>query len=261
MKIGLKLWSTNDYYLPAVQELLSKQIFDYIELFVVPGSFSKCISIWKDVSVPYILHAPHSLQGLNLSLQTSQDLNERHCEEVRQYTKSLRPQNVIFHPGMQGTVDETIRQINLLKKDFPDVFKIALIENKPKIGLNNENCVGSSPSEIDRIMKGTNIGFCLDFGHASCYAASAKIDYYEVLGNFRAFSPMVFHLSDGRANSIYDGHLHFGSGNYDLRKILSFLPKEIDPYITLETEKSSKVTLDDFVEDASFVKRLLHETS
>jgi sugar phosphate isomerase/epimerase len=261
MKIGLKLWSTNDYYVPAIHDLLEKKIFDYIELFIVPGSFAEYVSVWKDFPVPFILHAPHSAQGLNFSLHTSQDLNRKHCEEVQNYIGSLFPKYVIFHPGSQGSSDETIRQITLFRKDFPDVFKIALIENKPKIGLNNENCVGASPMEIDRIMKEANVGFCLDFGHASCYAAAAEIDYYEVLRNFLAFSPTVFHLSDGRSNSIYDGHLHFGSGDHDLRKIISLISKKIDSCITLETEKSSKENLDDFVEDVNFVKRLLNETN
>lgn len=261
MKIGLKLWSTNDYYVPSIHNLWGKKIFDYIELFIVPGSFSRYASIWKNIPVPYILHAPHSAQGLNFSIQNLQDSNRRHCEEIQRYAQSLRPQYVIFHPGVQGAVEETIRQINFFKNDFSDIFGTALIENKPKIGLNDEKCIGASPMEIDTIIKNTRLGFCLDFGHALCYAAAAEIDCFEVLRDFLAFSPAVFHLSDGHTNSVFDGHLHFGSGDYDLRRIVSPISTRTDSYITLETEKSSKENLDDFIKDANFLKRLLHETN
>ena len=67
MKIGLKLWSTNtDHYLREAKRLYADRIFDYIELYMVPGSLNTHIS-WKDLCIPFIVHAPHSAHGINLA--------------------------------------------------------------------------------------------------------------------------------------------------------------------------------------------------
>ena len=41
MKLGLKLWSTNDKYRECATGLYSQGAFDYIELMVVPGSMAE----------------------------------------------------------------------------------------------------------------------------------------------------------------------------------------------------------------------------
>ncbi len=57
---------------------------------------------------------------------------------------------------------------------YADIFKIALIENKPAIGLSSERCICSSPEEISEILRSMQIGFCYDIGHSMCFAKSAN---------------------------------------------------------------------------------------
>ncbi len=38
MKYGLKLWSTNDYYISEAIRLYKEGFYNYIELFIVPDS-------------------------------------------------------------------------------------------------------------------------------------------------------------------------------------------------------------------------------
>jgi sugar phosphate isomerase/epimerase len=50
-----------------------------------------------------------------------------------------------------------------------------------------------------------------------------------------------------KINSEKDKHLNLGSGSYDLDEIIKLLPK--DKRVSIETEKTSKDNLDDFIED------------
>ena len=138
-KIGLKLWSTNSNLVPPSVDLFQKGFFDYIELYVVPGSAINHLNSWKHIFIPIILHAPHSYSGLNLSLSDRENQNKEIISEVDNFRHTLTPEKIIFHPGIEGSITETIRQIGFFKKKFPELFNIAIVENKPKVGLGGRN--------------------------------------------------------------------------------------------------------------------------
>lgn len=253
--IGLKLHSTNIALIPDALRLKKEKFFDYIELFVVPGSKKNSLEQWKEKKLSYILHAPHSYSGLNLSLGSCESENRLLIEEVDYFRIALKPAKIIFHPGIQGSTHETIRQILLFKRDYPELFDLAIIENKPKIGLKTEVCVGSSPEEIEKIMAETGIGFCLDIGHAIYYSAWAGLKYEEVIDKFLKNSPSIYHLSDGDVNSQTDLHLNFGEGNFELAWILQKIPT--GAYITIETNRNMAMNLKDYKRDVIYLKRLL----
>jgi hypothetical protein len=48
-KIGLKLWSINSDLVPETVQLYKKGYFDYIELYVVPGTYSLSIDKWGEL--------------------------------------------------------------------------------------------------------------------------------------------------------------------------------------------------------------------
>lgn len=260
MKIGLKLWSTNRQYIPETIRLYKTGVLNYIELFTVPGSFAEYSNLWLETQIPFILHAPHSYAGLNFSLPEAFEYNRKLCEEVEQYLKLLHASYVIFHPGTNGTLPETIRQIKLMAEELPDLMSFAVIENKPLKGLKEETCVGASPDEIGRIRAETNLGFCLDFGHAACYAASVKKPVIGILKQFLQHRPSIFHFTDGHTVDELDKHLHLGKGDYDLRQFLSLITHK-DASVTIETDKDFEEKLDDFEQDSLFFKRLISETS
>ena len=67
-KLGLKLWNINtDYYYEEARRLYNMGIFDYIELYIVPGHID-IINKWKELDIPYDIHSPHSLHNINLSI-------------------------------------------------------------------------------------------------------------------------------------------------------------------------------------------------
>lgn len=248
MELGLKLWSINtDFYYEEAKKLYHQGYFDYIELYVVPNTVDT-LAKWKRLDIPFILHAPHFKHKINLSDPAQFEHNKQIFNEVETFRKKLSVPYTIIHSGMNGTIEETIRQLKLIQpRDF-------LIENKSFIPpLKPEyKCVGSTLDEIKEITASLHCGFCLDIGHAFCTANSLDIEPYNYLSDFQKLSPAMYHLSDGIINSPLDQHLHFGEGNYNLKKIFSIINTNSE--ISIETKKNSQHNLTDFIADINFIR-------
>ena len=249
-KIGLKLWSTNtDYYLREAKKLHNEGVFDYIELYVVPGSLN-CVNEWKKLNIPYIVHAPHSAHGINLADKTCEDRNISIFSEVKEFADVLNAPTIIAHGGVLGSIDEVVRQINLIRDS-----RIA-IENKPYFPIDDSDrlLAGSSPEEIQKIIVATGCGFCFDIGHAVASANAHGVDWKEYFDSFLKFNPKMYHLSDLDISSKKDQHLHFGTGTLPIDEITAQLPR--NAYASVETEKSSTENLDDFKGDVKWLRDL-----
>jgi deoxyribonuclease IV len=249
MKIGLKLYSTDVALIPRSLKLKG-DIFNFIELYIIPGSFQKTIGAWKAIDIPYVIHAPHSSHGVNLAQKDKWETNLKHFNETRLFADELGANNIIVHGGNNGSFSETIRQIELLNEP-----RIAL-ENKPKLGLFGEECVGWSPSEFRQALEtGVITRTVLDFVHATCAARSLEIEATTLINEFLEFNPIVFHLSDGDAQSQKDTHLNFGKGNLNLKGFLSLVPK--GSLLTIEAPRDPSHGLNDFAEDVFFLRKVL----
>lgn len=249
LKIGLKLYSTNTELIPEALSLKNKY-FNFIELYIIPGSYKKTIESWKKFDVPYVIHAPHSFNGVNLAQVEKWETNLLFYNETRLFADSLNSDIIIAHGGNKGSFDETIRQI----KSIGD--KRIILENKPKLGLNNEICVGWSPAEFKKIFDEHIInGIALDFGHASCAARSSGVDVMDIVKELIVFNPKIFHLSDSDSLSERDKHFNLGKGNLDLLQFIQFVP--VNGLLTIETPREVSKGLSDFIEDVKYLKKLL----
>jgi len=226
-------------------------IFDYIELFVMPGTAAD-LAKWRFLDIPFILHAPHSYAGFNPSLASMYKENEKILDEVYSYAEALHPSGVIFHPGVEGDPLETIRQFAVFRKKFPGLFTSAFFENKPAVGQKGEKCLGASPSEIAYLIGETGFSFCLDFAHASCYAVWAGKNFQKIIKEFMALQPKIFHLSD-TLHGERDVHLHLGAGCLDIPVLIRMIPSVAK--VTLETPKDIQKDLQDFCDDAKYFNR------
>ena len=250
-KRGLKLWSINtDVYYEEAKKLYSQGVFDYIELYVVPNSL-ETLPKWKELNIPFIIHAPHFAHGFNLAKKEKEKSNLEIYKEVKQFADELDAKFIIFHGGIDGDIKETARQLANFNEPR------ALIENKPYVALPNkmggEFCRGYNIDEIKLVKETAKCGFCLDFGHAICAANSLGENVYEYCKDFLQFNPNMYHLTDlNDITSPYDSHLHLGSGELDFRQIFDMIPSE--SYITFETIKNSKEDLNDFIEDMEWLK-------
>ncbi len=252
LKIGLKLYSTDTGLINESTELLQKVFFNYIELYIIPGSFNNTIPAWKGLECPYVIHAPHSIHGMNFAHPDMQETNELHFREAQYFADSLSADIIIVHGGNNGSFDETIRQIGLLNDK-----RIAL-ENKPKRGINNEVCVGWSPNDFHKALESQVINkTVLDFGHAAVSAIASGIEVMNFVRNFTTFNPAVYHLSDCDISSGMDNHLNFGKGNLNLDRLLSFVPE--GALLTIETPRDPLNSLKDFKNDVLFLRNLLKD--
>lgn len=250
MKLGLKLWSTNiDYYFEEVKKLYQENWFDYIELYVVPNTLNT-LDEWKKLNIPFTLHAPHFVNEVNLADYSKEKFNIETFEQVAAFADGLNAVYTVVHSGIEGNIDETIRQLKLIK------LKKILIENKPYIAprATDKTCRGATIEEIKKVINEIGCGFCLDIGHAICTANSFKLTPYEFLEEFNKLTPTCYHLSDNFIDSEIDGHMHFGTGNYDFSKIFDII--NTNKNIAIETNKNSRENLNDFIEDVKWLKNI-----
>ena len=257
LRVGLKLWSTNTGPLAdAARRLFEERVYDYLELFVVPGS-QETLPVWRslrEAGVPFVIHNAHSAKGFNLAKRESEVRNREIYAESKSFADALGAERIIFHGGTDGDVGETVRQLKAL--DEPR----ALIENKPFLPLPNaagvKFCRGAIVQELERIIEGTGCGFCLDVGHAVCSANAQGLEPYAFVAELaRRFRPAMFHLSDVTdMSSPYDAHPHLGTGELDIDR----LRREVfpaDAAISVETVKDSKTDLEDFRRDVQWLLR------
>lgn len=254
MKIGLKIWSSNtDFYLKEAERLYTQNIFDYIELFVVPETLDT-LSMWKQLSIPFIIHNAHSATGFNLADASAAQRNREIYEQTKRFADELDAKYIIFHGGVDGNIEETARQ--LASYDEPR----ALLENKPFVTLPDKKvgdfCRGATLDEIKYVIENTGCGFCLDIGHAVCSANYQKLEPYTYIRQLNALNPKMYHLSDViDMNGIYDAHPHLGEGQLDIKRLKqAIFPR--DAAISIETYKDSKENLNDFMEDIKWLKNL-----
>ena len=253
-KSGLKLWSCNtDCYYDEAIRLYNQNVYDYIELYVVPETIDT-LQKWKKLNIPFIIHNAHFAHGFNLAKKDHEKRNHEIYEQTVRFADSLNAKYIIFHGGIDGNVQETIRQLSAFNESR------ALIENKPFVALPNKMggrfCRGATSEEISLIIKSVSCGFCLDIGHAVCSANSQGKEPYAFIKKLLQLAPKMFHLSDIMdMATIYDAHPHLGKGSLDIKR----LKKEIFPenaVISIETYKDSKENLNDFICDVEYLKNV-----
>jgi len=249
-RYGMKLGSNDIKHIPKAEELLAAKQCDYVELFVVPGSFKATIDCWKKLDCTYVIHAPHYAQGMNLADKHCFAANMKMVAEVVRFANDLAAHLIIFHPGIDGDTAEVARQLCVIND--PRI----VVENKPYSTIFNDGrvCVGNSPEQIADIMRVSKVGFCCDVGHAFCSANSRCVDPVGFLMRFVSLRPSIFHLSDGNINSPIDSHLNIGQGTYDFKNIMHLVPD--NSMITLETPKRDSDPLSECVDEIIYLNSI-----
>jgi endonuclease IV len=249
MQIGLKIGSEDVNYTQDILILYKEGYFQYIELFALLGTFETRIDYWKRFKIPFVIHAPHSAAGMNLSLREERENNVKKLRETFKFADSLNAEYILFHAGVNGNIDEVIYQLG------PFVDKRCLIENKPVKGLNNEKCIGVTSRDIYYITRETKMNFCLDFGHAICAANSLKREKMDFINELLALQPVMFHLTDGDYTSEYDSHPRYGKGSFPIKELCKLIPH--DAKMTNEARHDSNFNLNDFKDDSAYIQSCL----
>lgn len=249
IKYGLKLYTKNVKFLPAVQKLHRDGMLDYLELLAVPGSFKFTAKQWKSLNIPSILHVPHHKYDFNLSKRSHFSANQRMFNETVLFADLLNAKHIVIHPGFAGKDSEVLRQLRF----FND--KRIAVENMPFIGINGKRVNGSSLDNISSYMVQGQVGFCLDIPHLFNSAYANDNEPFVLLRRALKMRPRIIHLSDGNLKNSTDEHLSFGRGNLPLHKILqTILAVRRTYFITLETPKKLLPGLKDYVRDRKYIE-------
>lgn len=250
IRLGFKLRTTDIKLGSEALGLYRAGVIDYIELYVVPGTYDSTIFKWKSLEIPVVIHAPHTSHGVNLAVNGLRKSNILVYNEVKKFADTLSSMIIIVHSGCNGTINEVINQLELINEER------VCVENKPLKGLRGEICQGSSPREFKKLFDaGVLKGIVLDFGHAVNAAFSLGIHHMKMIEDFMHFDPVLFHLSDGDTASEKDVHLHLGQGNFNIKEFIEIIPK--NRFLTLETPRDPSIGVADFLKNVSFLKENL----
>ena len=227
MKFGLKLWSSNADLLQEASKIIAPDKFQFIELTPIPDTE---IQPFKDVDVPYIIHATTERHGFNIADGSKHKFNEGMLENSIQWADELDAEFIILHPGY-GSLDTALNFLNKVHDER------VLIENMPMVGINDEKMVGFN---IDHISKFIEMGFglCLDLNHTIKASISLRIEYLDFIKELDELKPAMYHVADGHLDNEKDEHLGIGKGEYDLDNIFKCLSGSDNP-ITLETPREN----------------------
>lgn len=257
LNLGLKLFSTDfiknpEFIISAMQNIKAGH-FSYIELFAVPDTFEKTKDTVKKFlkDIPVIIHAPHIVQKVDIGNMDIFDENIKKHQDSIKFADMLNAKYIIVHAQVSGTTENAIKHIKALNDDRIVVESLPYFEHGKKETLN----LGARPEQIKQIMDATGCGFCFDFSHITCAAIALEKDPYEFYEAFFKLKPNMYHICDGKMDSTFDAHLHFGTGNYPLKE---FIEKYVTPDspITMETGRGLPKNTDKWVNDSIYLNNL-----
>lgn len=253
LKLGFKMYSDElGKYDNEVLGILEKNLFSYIELFVNPNTL-ECLKGWKEfkdkINIPFTLHAPHSIYNVNLADKNQEEFNKKILnEQIDIYTETIDAQYVIVHPGKGFNIEETVRQLKIIKP------KRMVIENKPLISKKTMQPTyrGATVEEIKFVKDNYGCEFCLDISHCMSTANALNKNPYEYLKEFQKLNPHCYHISGNKFDSLTDRHLHFSECDWDLDRIFNIV--DITKNITVETRKDNETCFEEYKTDFEILK-------
>ncbi len=243
INFGLKLWSDNYGLLNEANNLILENIFDYIEIKVISGT--KYDHYIKS-DIPYIIHASSEI---NIADKSKERSNIELINVCLGWKNKLSAKFLILHPDF-GSLNVAKKMLNR----FYD--KNIIIENMPKVGVNDEKMIGCNVEQIEKLSRG-KYGFCLDFNHAVKAALSLNKDYKKYIIDLLKLDPKVCHISDGSLKNEKDEHLSLLNGEYDISFFADCIRNSSIAYVTMETPKTSLTSLDEDVKNVSIFKSFL----
>lgn len=261
-KLGCKLWTNNWFknnaFFREVAGKAREKEFDYVELFVFPGSCKDTLQpVCEELKgLPVIIHNSHSSFGFDTGNAEREKANLQDVNDAKHFADKLNAPIIIVHAGCgdkEENRQETIRQFRLFADN-----RIA-VENLPyTCGIGGDLQAvnhGNSVADVKLIKEMTGCKFCLDFSHAICAANHAQINYNDFLQDMVNLRPDMFHLCDGHMDKTDDEHLHFGEGNYPLAHLLNDYVYD-QAFVTMETGHETPVTSKPWLDDKIYLRKI-----
>jgi deoxyribonuclease-4 len=250
MKIGIKIWSTNEELFPEVKEAFDKELIDYVEMYYIPGS-DPDISLLKDI--PMIVHTPHFKHGFNIGKDSSD--NMRLFLETKTFVEKVGALYQIIHPGFGGSEENVIAFLKKIRHAYgKEGSKRIMIENMPYKSLEGTACHGHTVEQMERYLKIGPFSFCFDLAHACKASISLRTPYKTYVKDFFRLKPASAHLSGCDLECEKDQHLNLWETEMELRH---FLPSFGDKLmVAVETPKSNDGTIGGDLKNIAHLKSL-----
>jgi len=251
IKYGIKLWTINKTWFKEAVNLFQKKQVDFIELYVVPNYCQKDdLKIFQKAEIS--IHAPHFTHSFDI-FQLDAEKEALFKSQIIKIADFLNSKYIILHAG-------TGSNPNIFRKNFKKIYdKRILIENLPKVGLDDRICFGYSLEQLNFIKSQCKADICLDISHAIKSAISQKINYKNFLKSLiLKLKPNYFHLCDGKLNNEKDKHFNLGEGDFDLKwikEILINLSLKKDIFLVFETPKCNNNLKND-IKNINYFKNL-----
>lgn len=216
IKIGIKIATRNFNFLPDIYA--NQNLIDFIEIILMPEFTSHDIEILKNLKMPYAIHLPGVVYGIDFGDIKKNHNNLSFIEKINQHQGSLNPICYIVHPE-SGNVHTSINNLKKLK------IKPLALENMPMKGIFGGELLAYEPHSMKMFFDAIkDLEFCFDINHAIKASVSKKIDYIQLIKDFLKFKkPILFHIAGADMNTETDTHLPLNESQYDLSKIKNVL--------------------------------------
>ncbi len=234
VKIGVKIMPfAKESYIRGIEKFA-----DYFEIYadLNVGCDDGCLS---ELNIPVsVVHIAHFDSGVNFSDSTRREINLSALEKALEIADHFKSKKIIFHPELiehnSCSVD------NLVEFIITNNDSRLMIENMPFSSEELEHMCRNC-EEINEVILKTGTGFCLDFTHASEYAARMAMDSDKLISEMLSLNPKHFHLSDTDLSKVFDHnynetHLNLGAGNMNMELIKRIIP--INSEVTIETPQN-----------------------
>ncbi len=246
--IGVSSTQFSAYLFEEVIEEVAK-VFDHWEIFAeaehrLPSIESRFRDLMPSYKLSYSIHAP--ISDINLA-----SLNERIREDsileiltTAESAANLNIETITIHPGLTSMAVPYMEEkaVEKAKKSLSSIDRISAeygvriaVENMPSFPF----MLGHTAEEMKDLIGNTNLGFCLDIGHAN---TTDQID--ELIKEFKDRLINV-HIHDN--NGEMDEHLTLGEGNIDFKKVLDSLKGYQGNYIIESKSYPSAVDSQDYL--------------
>ena len=246
--IGVSSTQFSAYLFEEVIEEVAK-VFDHWEIFAeaehrLPAIESRFRDLLPSYKLSYSVHAP--ISDINIA-----SLNERIREDsileiltTAESAASLNIDTITIHPGLTSMAVPYMEEkaVEKAKKSLSSIDRISAeygvriaVENMPSFPF----MLGHTAEEMNDLIGMTNLGFCLDIGHAN---TTSQID--ELIKTFRDRLVNV-HIHDN--NGEMDEHLTLGEGNIDFKRIIESLKGYTGNFIIESKSFPSAVDSQDYL--------------
>ena len=206
-----------------IQEV--SKVFEHWEIFAeaehrLPAVEARFRDLKQSYNLSYSIHAP--ISDINLG-----SLNERIREDsileiltTAETAANLDIEVITVHPGISSMAVPYMEEkaVEKAKKSLSSIDRIAsqygvriAVENMPAFPF----MLGRTAEELNELIGQTNLGFCLDIGHAN---TTDQID--DLIKQFKDRLINV-HIHDNHGEM--DEHLTLGEGEIDFKKVLGQL--------------------------------------